>query len=80
MSYYDATARCRSFAGGDLVSIFSKKENEFIAKKVLEANLDLEGTETFNYPWIGLKMRKSNHREGKETVYINYISIFLKLL
>ena len=53
--------------GGDLVSIFSKAENEFIARKVLELNPDLNGTEYY-YPWIGLSIRKGE-RKGKSRTY-----------
>ena len=52
-----AQKKCRSFNGGDLVSIFRKEENEFIAKKVLEINPDLKDKEYY-YPWIGLYLKR----------------------
>ena len=44
-----AQEKCRSFIGGDLVSILTKEDNQFIAQKVLEINPELANTEYY-YP------------------------------
>ena len=56
-TWKEAQKNCRSFNGGDLVSISTKEENDFIAKKLLELNPDLKEKEYY-YPWIGLYIKK----------------------
>ena len=56
-TWKEAQKNCRSFNGGDLVSISTKEENDFIAKKVSELNPDLKEKYHY-YPWIGLYLKK----------------------
>ena len=67
VNFRKAQENCRSFVGGDLVSILTKDENEFIANKMLELNPDLNPRDgnQFYYPWIGLDMKKKCGRDGK---------------
>ena len=69
LTWSKAQEKCRSFVGGDLVSIFSKAENEFISQKVLEINPILNGPEYY-YPWIGLKIRNCG---GKGRIITTFI-------
>ena len=69
LTWRKAQEKCRSFVGGDLVSIFTKAENEFIAQKVVEINPDLNGPQQY-YPWIGLEIRPCR---GKGNI-VNYYS------
>ena len=66
LTWKKAKSKCRSFNGGDLVSIGNDAENKFIAKTVLSMNTDLvrvtrDGTKgsEFYHPWIGLFIRKT---------------------
>ena len=52
-TYDDATSKCRSYDSGDLISLFNKEENDFVASKVLELNPSLRNVDYY-YPWIGL--------------------------
>ena len=54
----DAQKRCRSFNGGDLVSILTNEENEYISRKILELNPDLKKRKDYYFPWIGLYIKK----------------------
>ena len=63
-SYHAAQSRCRSYAGGELVSILSTDENEFVAKKVLEINPNLS-TQDYYYPWIGLQIKQTRRKGNK---------------
>ena len=60
-TWSDAQKTCRSFNGGDLVTIVTKSENDFIAKKVLEINPDLKDKDHY-YPWIGLFIQKRRNK------------------
>jgi hypothetical protein len=60
-TWIDAQKKCRSFNGGDLVSILTKGENDFITQKVLEINPSLKDNEHY-HPWIGLKLRKRRNK------------------
>ena len=60
-TWSNAQKKCRSFNGGDLVSILTKSENEFIAKKVIEINPDLIDKDYY-YPWIGLHIKKRRNK------------------
>ena len=65
-TWQDAQKRCRSFNGGDLVSILTKDENEYISNMVLEINPDLKDyfrkRKDYYFPWIGLYIK--NRRNG----------------
>ena len=67
-TWYDAQKKCRSFNGGDLISIQTKEENEFITNKTLELNPDLKHKDEsgwnirwvgkqFYFPWIGAYLK-----------------------
>ena len=60
-TWKEAQKKCRSFNGGDLIRVSTKKENDFIAKKLLELNPDLKEKEHY-YPWIGLYLKKGRNR------------------
>ena len=64
-TWYDAQKKCRSFNGGDLVSILTSGENEYILRKVRQLNPDLSRDKDdpkigFYYPWIGLYLKDKN--------------------
>ena len=60
VDFWKAQEKCRSFVGGDLVSILNNDENQFIAKKIIEINSDLNPTDgnQYYYPWIGLNVKR----------------------
>ena len=74
-----AQDKCRSFVNGDLVSIFSKEENEFIANKILEINPELNGTQYYN-PWIGLEIRKCRGGKKRNEKIVNNYHFLGKLI
>ena len=63
-----AQKACRSFNGGDLVSILRKDENDFIARKFVELNPSL-GDEEYHYPWIGAYLRKRQNPSKQLSEY-----------
>ena len=60
VNFWKAQEKCRSYVGGDLVSILNKDENAFIANKIIEVNSDLNPTDGnhYYYPWIGLSIKR----------------------
>ena len=60
VDFWKAQEKCRSFVGGDLVSILNNDENQFIARKIIEINSDLNPIDgnQYYYPWIGLNIKR----------------------
>ena len=70
-TWQEAQKKCRSFNGGDLVTVMTVEESTFLAQKTLEINPELR-TDAFYMPWIGIKLR----RKPKSTKSI--IQLYIK--
>ena len=57
--------------GGDLVSILRKDENDFIARKFVELDPNLNGTE-YHYPWIGAYLTKRQNPSKQLSVLLHF--------
>ena len=69
-----AQKACRSFNGGDLVSILRKDENDFIARKFVELNPSLSNKE-YHYPWIGAYLTKRQNPSKQLSEYYIFICV-----
>ena len=74
-TWQDAQKKCRSFNGGDLVTVVKKEESTFLAQKTLEINPELRN-EAFYMPWIGLRLR----RKPKSKYTNDYLHFYLVML